>query len=202
MISIAKLFILLLIIQSYCINCKVKNKRSNNPYNARKYIPLADLIRPTDVSRELFCDVCQAIFTEALKNLRYLHKESDVVFYLNNNKICQQKNFDGYHFSNPEMEIGCEVFIAEYYDEVQKILIERIPDKDTNVTLIDKFCYKKIKACNGVDLSKFKPIKAEIIDGELYDLETVEHVYKVKPKIIIEDDFFDENKTNNNSSEL
>ena len=143
-----------------------------------------------------------------MKNLRYLNKESDVTFYLINNNICAQKNFDNYHFSKPEMEIGCEVFIGEYYDEVQKLLIERNPSKDTNKTLIDKFCYRTIKACNGVNLSKFKPIQAEIINGELYDIEQVERVYKVTPQIeevnYDEEDTSIENKTSasNKSAEL
>jgi len=41
--------------------------------------------------------------------------------------------------------------------------------------LIRKFCYKTIKACNGVDLTRFKPIKAEIVNGELYDLSTIKN---------------------------
>ena len=204
------IILLTILFNSFLINCKLKPKKSKNnpPYKTKKYIPPADLIRPTDVSRELFCDVCQAIFTEALKNLRYLNKESDVTFYLNNNNICAQKNFDNYHFSKPEMEIGCEVFIGEYYDEVQKLLIERNPSKDTNKTLIDKFCYRTIKACNGVNLSKFKPIQAEIINGELYDIEQVERVYKVTPQIeevnYDEEDTSIENKTSasNKSAEL
>ena len=205
--SLSYIFILFLIFHSHIINCKEKPKKSKKTkYNSPKYIPPADLIRPTDITRELFCDICQAIFTEALKNLRLLNKESDVAYYLNNNKICAQKNFDGYHFSNPEMEIACEVFISEYYDEVEKTLIERNTTKDTNVTLINKFCYKTIKACNGVDLSKFKPIKAEIVDGELYDVETVEKVYRVTPKVEEvdigddDDDLFMENITNRNKS--
>ena len=109
-------------------------------YSLQQYAERAISLN-ADVSRELFCDVCQAIFTEALKNLRNLHKESDVIYYLNNQKICAQENFEGYHFSKPEMEIGCEVFIGEYFDYVQKILIQRNPNKDTNITLINKFCY-------------------------------------------------------------
>ena len=67
------------------------------------------------------------------------------------------------------------------------------------------FCYNKIKACNGVNLRNIKPIKAEIIDGELYDLETEEHVYKVIPKIeeVNIDEFNDyTNKTNINNESI
>ena len=214
MLSFTKIFILFTIFNSYIINCKTKSKKkekkSHDPYMeyfVQNYITPADLIRPTDVSRELFCDVCQAIFTEALKNLRNLHKESDVTYYLNNQKICAQENFEGYHFSKPEMEIGCEVFIGEYFDYVQKILIQRNPNKDTNITLINKFCYKAIRACNGVDLRGIKPIPSKIIDGELYDIEIEEKVHKVKPKIIDvdsdDDDLEMDNETfRGNSTEL
>ena len=207
MINHSLYYLLIFLFSFSIINCKTKNKKQKEErYFPRKYTPLADRIRPSDVSRELFCDVCQAIFTEALINLRNLNKESDVAFYLNNKRICGQENFNGYHFSTPEMEIGCEVFFSEYYDEVQELLVERNPNKDTNETLVRKFCYKTIKACNGVDLTRFKPIKAEIVNGELYDLEPVEQVYKVTPKFI-DDDFENytsimENETNNNITEL
>ena len=170
------------------INCKKaaninKNKiqKSNNS-NKMKKIKLSDEIRPSDISRELFCDVCQAIIKEAIKNLRFLNKESDVIFYLTNG-ICLQKNFNDYHFSKPEMEIGCEVFISEYFEQVKKLLIKRNPKFDSENNLIQKFCFEKIKACNGVDLSNIKPIKSEIINGELYDIENVEKTYKVYPRI-------------------
>ena len=168
MINFSQNLILFLLLSFSIINCKKKHKEfKEETYIPKRRTPISDLIRPSDVSRELFCDVCQAFFTEALKNLRNLNKESDVTFYLNNRNICSYKNFNGYHFSGPEIEVACEVVIGEYYDEVEKMLIERIPNKDTEVTLINKFCYDKIKACDGVDLSKFKPIDAEVIDGQI-----------------------------------
>lgn len=194
------------------IDCKknyktAKNKipKLNNSYKKRN-IKLADEIRPSDISRELFCDVCQAIIKEAIKNLRYLNKESDVIFYLTNG-ICLQNNFNDYHFSKPEMEIGCEVFISEYYEQIQKLLIKRNPKLEKDDNLIQKFCFEKIKACNGVNLSNIKPIKSEIINGELYDIENVEKTYKVYPKIEevnYEDEILkrEDNLKENNKSEL
>ena len=204
MINISQNLVLIFLFTFSIINCKKKHKEFKEetyiPKNRRT--PLSDLIRPSDVSRELFCDVCQAFFTEALKNLRNLNKESDVTFYLNN-RVCAQEKFKGYHFSTPEMEIGCEVLIGEYYDEVQQILIERNPQIDTNETLIRKFCYRKIKACNGVNLSRYKPIDYEVIGDEVYDLEPVEQTYRVTPKIIDDydniSDIFNETNTNNNT---
>ena len=65
-------------------NCKAKHKKNKRKKDTSENdIPKADSIRPSDIPRELFCDVCHGIFTEALKNLRNLKKESDVAFYLN-----------------------------------------------------------------------------------------------------------------------
>ena len=199
--SLAIILILIFIYHLDIINCKAKHKKNKRKKDTSENgIPKADSIRPSDISRELFCDVCHGIFTEALKNLRNLKKESDVTFYLNNKDFCSYKNFNGYHFSNPEMEVGCEVFIGEYYEEIQKLLMERNLNKDTNATLIDKFCYKTINACDGVDLSKFKPVNTEVIDGELFDVETEEKVYSVVPKIedvgAEDEDFEDEDMEN------
>ena len=121
---------------------KKKNIKKNN--NSINHIPLADAMRPSDISRELFCDACQAIIIESIKNLRNLYKESDVIFYLTNG-ICSQKNFEGYHFSKPEIEIACEVFISEYYDEIEKVLMERNPKIDRKEKIIQKLCFDKIK---------------------------------------------------------
>ena len=144
-------------------------------------MPLAELVRPTDVPKELFCDSCQAIIKEALKNLRNLSKESDVLFYLSNNP-CEQNKYNDYPFSVPEMGIGCETFMAEYFEEIKKLLVQR-NIKDSGDVLIKKMCYEETQACKGVDLSKIKPIENEIVNGELYDIENVEENYEVYPTI-------------------
>jgi hypothetical protein len=124
-------------------DCKKKYSKKNqyknkSETNRQKNINTADTIRPSDISRELFCDACQAIIIEALNSLRNLKKESDIIFYLSN-RVCSQEKYNGYHFSNPEMEIACEVFLGEYYDEVEKLLIERNPKIDTKEKLIQNF---------------------------------------------------------------
>ena len=147
--SLSKILILCFIFNANIINCKVKhNKNKRNTYTSESNIPKADAIRPTDISKELFCDACHGIITEALKNLRNLNK-------------------------------------------------------DTNVTLIDKFCYKTINACDGVDLSQIKPVNTEVIDGKLFDVETEEKVISAIPHIedvdIGDDDDFDFEKMTNRS---
>ena len=155
-----------------------KITKENNP---TKKLPLSEAVRPSDVPRELFCDSCQAIIKEALKNLRNLSKESDVLFYLSAD-VCNQNKYKDYHFSIQEMGIGCETFMAIYYDEIKNLLVER-NKKDNEEILIKTMCYEKTEVCNGVDLSKFKPIENELIEGEVYDIEHVEKNYKVYPKI-------------------
>ena len=202
-----KFFLLTILLLNCKTNCKnkkgTKHGKRTDSFDENKSIPVpkADTVRPSDISRELFCDVCQAIIIEALKNLRNLYKESDVIFYLTSG-ICLQKNFENYHFSKPEMEIGCEIFIGEYNDEIQRLLIERNPKVDDENKLIEKFCVNKINACNGVDLSKIKPIEAEIVNGELYDIEYEEKTYRVTPKIEeVDYDLYDD-KESKNESEL
>ena len=65
--------LLILIIFSYIpfIFSKKRKKKEKNPND----------LRPTSVSKELFCDACQAIIQEAIKRLRGLKKESDVLKY-------------------------------------------------------------------------------------------------------------------------
>ena len=189
----------------YQINCKKgqihKRKHQEiNSSNFHKTIKFADEIRPSDVSRELFCDVCQAVIIEALTNLRNLYKESDILFYLTN-EICLQKNFNNYHFSKPELEIGCEIFFGQYADAIQKLLMERNPKTDTKEKLINSFCYDQIKACNGVELKNIKPIESKIINGELYDIENVEENYRVYPTIM-ENNYGEESFKEKNKSEL
>ena len=191
------------------IDCKKKNSKKSHHKNisysnVQKNIKTADAIRPSDISRELFCDACQAIIIEALNHLRNLKKESDIIFYLSNG-VCSQEKYIDYHFSTPEMEIACEVFMGEYYDEVEKLLVERNPKSDTKEKLIQDLCFDQIEACNGVDLSNIKPIKSEIVNGELYDIENVEETYQMYPTIeevdfpdANEDDFLKEK----NESEL
>ena len=183
--SLTLLFVLFFLLTQLSFS-KPKRKKST-PHKiikeniTSKKLPIAETVRPTDVPRELFCDSCQAIIKEALKNLRNLSKESDVLYYLTN-KVCNQNKYKDYHFSIQEMGIGCETFMAEYFDEIKNLLVER-NKKDNEETLIKKMCYEKTEVCNGVDLSKFKPIENELIDGEVYDIEHVEKNYKVYPKI-------------------
>ena len=185
--SIVIIMIIIHLLNYDKFDCKKKYSKKSHHKNAgetnrQKIINTADTIRPSDISRELFCDACQAIIIEALKSLRNLKKESDIIFYLSN-RVCSQEKYKDYHFSKPEMEIACEVFMGEYYGELEKLLVERNPKSDTKEKLIKNLCYDQIEACNGVDLSNIKPIESEIVNGELYDIENVEETYQMYPTI-------------------
>ena len=169
----------LIIILSIYINIILCKKKKKSKYKNNN-IPLSESIRPSDVSRELFCDVCQAMFLEAFKNLRNLNSETDVIYYLNSG-ICAQKNFNDYHFSKPEMEIGCEIFLGAYSDIFEQYLLNRDPKNSEEI--MHKFCNDKIQACTGVDLTNIKPIESEIVNGELYDIEHVQKTYKITPEL-------------------
>ena len=75
--------------------------------------------------------------------------------------IITEKSNDAVQEGKYTFQVAKNATKPQIADAVEKLLIERIPNKDTDVTLINKFCYEKIKACNGVDLSKFKPNTAK-----------------------------------------
>lgn len=173
-------------------NSKKKKKSKNFKKNKLNQFPPADKIRPSDISPELFCDICQAIIIEADKNLRNLSKESDIIFYMDDS-VCSREKYKEYHFSMQEMEISCEIFLGYYSDELVKELMER-KKFETEEGLIQDFCYKKTKACNeGIDLTNIKPIENAFVDGDVYDVEYVEEKRQVYPTIDKVNYQFDEN---------
>ena len=145
------LFIVIIFSVFPYIFSKKKKKKEKNPND----------LRPTSISKELFCDACQAIIQEAIKRLRGLKKESDVLNYLT--KVCDPERYNIYHFPPPQMREGCEAFYGAYGDEVEKVLINR--DDDAN--LVKQFCYEETRVCNGVDFKNLNMFDDTItVDGE------------------------------------
>ena len=145
------LFIVIIFSVFPYIFSKKKKKKEKNPND----------LRPTSISKELFCDACQAIIQEAIKRLRGLKKESDVLNYLT--KVCDPERYNIYHFPPPQMREGCEAFYGAYGDEVEKVLINR----DDDVDLVKKFCYEETKVCEGVDFKNLNMFDDTItVDGE------------------------------------
>ncbi len=130
---------------------KKGNKKDKNPLNKR----------PSSISPELFCDSCQAILKEAMKELRGKKSEADVYDYMTT--VCKPEKYNIYHFPPPEMREGCEAFVAAWDDEIPKALINRENDE----VPIQKLCYEKTKACENIDWNNVKQMDDSImIDGE------------------------------------
>ena len=141
---------------SFLIITKIEKKRKKN-----KTLPDPEKVRPTSVSKELFCDACEAIIKEACKNLRGKKKESDVEFYLDD--VCNPEKYNIYHFPPPDMGRGCREFVAIYGDEIPKVLIDRNNDEEP----VQKLCYEITKVCLNVDWGNISPMDDSImIDGE------------------------------------
>ncbi len=198
--------LLLLVNQSFSkrkskkkLNNTTETKPIENIDSYNQIIPSADSIRPSDISPELFCDICQAILIEANKHLRNLHRLSDILYYTESD-ICFRDKYKGYHFSLPEMEIACEVFFSYYNDELVIALLQRKKYKNEE-DLVQYFCYNRTKACNrNIILDNIKPIEAEFVDGEIVDVKHADEVIKIIPDIEYVD-YYNESKANKSEEE-
>lgn len=145
-------------------------KKSNDPLNRR----------PSSVSPELFCDACQAILKEAMKELRGKKRESDVIDYMTT--VCKPDKYNIYHFPPPEMREGCEAFVAAWDEEIPKVLINRENDE----VPVQKLCYEITKACENIDWNNVKQMDDSImIDGQpvkIADLQKQQDEESSEPK--------------------
>ena len=108
------IFVLIAFVDARKKKKKQKEQRVEDPLNRR----------PSNISAELYCDSCQAIIKEAVKELRGKKKESDVYDIMDN--VCNPEKF--YTYRNiflfisqldhppPEMKEGCEAFLSGWND--------------------------------------------------------------------------------------
>ena len=153
---------------------KVKKKKKKKSKNLLENgLPIPDAVRPTSVSRELFCDSCIAILTEAMKVLRKSRKESDVLAYVEDN-LCDGRKYNIYHFPPPDMKGGCEAFFGAYNDEIPNALMSRKPDATTE-DVIQYLCYNRTQVCVGVDWNNINRMMDDsiMIDGEPVKIDTL-----------------------------
>jgi hypothetical protein len=130
---------------------KKRKKKSKDPLNKR----------PSSVSAELFCDACQAVLKETMKELRGKKRESDVIDAMTN--ICNPEKYNIYHFPPPDMREGCEAFVSAWSEEIPKVLINRNDDESP----VQKLCFEITKACENVDWNNIKSFDDTImIDGQ------------------------------------
>lgn len=128
-----------------------KKKAAKNPLDKR----------PDKIKPELYCDACQAIVKEAVKELRGKKRESDVMAYLE--RVCDPEKYYVYSHPPPEMREGCEAFIDGWEEELEKVLINRENDEKP----IQQLCYEITRACNNVDPTNVKPFDDQIwFDGQ------------------------------------
>ena len=59
--------------------------------------------------------------------------------------ICEYENFQVYNFPPPEMQRGCDEFIAEHEDDV----IDGLVGRTSNQAAENEICYERTKACEG-----------------------------------------------------
>ena len=151
-------FILSLIFLINLSEARRKRKKEKKPKKEPKN-PLEK--RPEKIKPELYCDACQAIIKEAVKELRGKKKESDVMDYMDS--VCQPEKYYVYSHPPPEMKEGCEAFINGWEEQVEKVLINR-PDDETP---IQRLCYDISKACQNVDPTNVKAFDDQImVDGQ------------------------------------
>lgn len=62
--------------------------------------------------------------------------------------ICNPENYMVYEFPPPEMREGCEAFIMDWEEVIEKYLQIR----ENNDTIEDRICNKISKACRNVDV--------------------------------------------------
>ena len=76
--------------------------------------------------------------------------------------ICEPENYMIYEFPPPEMREGCEAFIMDWEEDIEKVLKERTDNKEVE----QKVCYEISNACRGVNVKDAPKFDKEIfVDG-------------------------------------
>jgi hypothetical protein len=117
--------------------------------------------RPTSTSPELYCNACQAVVRELLKKLRHRKSESDVMEAMDD--VCNPELYMIYEFPPPEMREGCEAFIMDWEEVVERELQTR-PNNDM---IENKICHEISKACHNVNVKDAPRFDNQIfVDGQ------------------------------------
>lgn len=152
-LKVALIVVLLLV----CLTDERKKKKK--PTEKKTSNPLDK--RPDSVKPELYCDACQAILKEAMKELRGKKKESDVIDYMTT--VCDPEKYYVYSHPPPDMRQGCEAFVNGWDEEIEQVLVNRKNDQEP----IEILCYQMTKACDGVDPTNVPRFDNQIMmDGQ------------------------------------
>ena len=127
---------------------KIKKKIDSKLPNG---LPKPDSVRPDYIIPELFCETCRAVVNEVLKELRFKIKESDVIYYLSN--IClDEEKFNAYEYIPKDIKATCGIFMGVYEDELTKFLSKRNTETPYK-SLIYDFCDEYTQICKGVEVN-------------------------------------------------
>lgn len=141
---------------------KAKRSGSSSSHDPEK----SSAKRPTSTSPELYCNSCQAIIREMIKKLKHRNSESDVMEAID--EVCNPELYMVYEFPPPEMREGCEAFIMDWEEVVEKELINRDHKKDPKGALVEeRVCNEISKACKNVNVKDAPRTDNQIfVDGQ------------------------------------
>jgi hypothetical protein len=78
-------------------------------------------------------------------------------------EICNPEHFMTYEFPPPEMREGCEAFIMDWEEEVERVLMNR----QNNSEVEDKVCMEISQACRNVNVKDAPRFDNQIfVDGQ------------------------------------
>lgn len=63
--------------------------------------------------------------------------------------VCEPEQYMTYEFPPPEMKEGCEAFIMDWEEVIERELINRVGNKEIE----DKVCLQITQACKGVNVA-------------------------------------------------
>eukprot|EP00826_Nyctotherus_ovalis_P000720 TRINITY_DN10026_c0_g1_i13.p1 TRINITY_DN10026_c0_g1~~TRINITY_DN10026_c0_g1_i13.p1 ORF type:complete len:152 (+),score=26.78 TRINITY_DN10026_c0_g1_i13:202-657(+) len=119
-------------------------------------VPLAK--RPSNVSPELYCEICLVILEEALSVLKHRKAEMDVFDALDN--ICDVDRLYKYGYSIMDARDACQAFVANWEEVLEKNLMNRTNSDQLAKTVcieITRVCLRDNSTDTNADrVKKFK----------------------------------------------
>ena len=77
--------------------------------------------------------------------------------------MCDPGRYYIYQYPPPEMKEGCQAWIMDWMEELEKVLLER----KTNAEVEQKICYEISQACVNVNVEDAPKMPEEIwVDGQ------------------------------------
>jgi len=131
--------------------------------------------KPTNVEPRLYCESCRALVNETLKMLKGSTSEIEIYDILSD--PCNQRRYVIYEHIPPDIEKGCNAFLAAGHDELFiKLLLNRKNDDG----LVEELCWTRTGACKDLPTTKKEPTLDVSINGvpQSYKIETAKEPTK------------------------